>query len=246
MSNAGGGLFPRSAAYDEAWVTENRMGPNVLWLAESLAERMTLEPGMRVMDLGCGKALSSVFLAREFGVEVWATDLWIKPTENWERVREAGLEGQVHPIYAEAHQLPYAEGFFDAIISLDAYQYFGTADLYLQYLAPFLRPGGEIGIVSPAFRRELGPDDVPDYLADLYGAGGFHAFHTADWWRDHWRKAAVVEVTVAEEPPEADALWEEFIGHTRPHEQEALGADATGAHVLTFARVVARRPAAGG
>ena len=246
MSNAGGGLFPRSAAYDEAWVTENRMGPNVLWLAESLAERMTLEPGMRVMDLGCGKALSSVFLAREFGVEVWATDLWIKPTENWERIREAGLEGQVHPIYAEAHQLPYAEGFFDAIISLDAYQYFGTADLYLQYLAPFLRPGGEIGIVSPAFRRELGPDDVPDYLADLYGAGGFHAFHTADWWRDHWRKAAVVEVTVAEEPPEADALWEEFIGHTRPHEQEALGADATGEHVLTFARVVARRPTAGG
>ncbi len=246
MSSAGRGLFPRSAAYDESWVTENRMGPNVLWLAESLAERMTLEPGMRVMDLGCGKALSSVFLAREFGVEVWATDLWIKPTENWERVREAGLEGQVHPIYAEAHQLPYAEGFFDAIISLDAYQYFGTADLYLQYLAPFLRPGGEIGIVSPAFRRELGPDDVPDYLADLYGAGGFHAFHTADWWRDHWRKAAVVEVTVAEEPPEADALWEEFIGHTRPHEQEALGADATGEHVLTFARVVARRPTARG
>ena len=245
MSSAGRGLFPRSAAYDEAWVTENRMGPNVLWLAESLTERITLEPGMRVMDLGCGKALSSVFLAREFGVEVWATDLWIKPTENWERIREAGLEGQVHPIYAEAHQLPYAEGFFDAIISLDAYQYFGTADLYLQYLAPFLRPGGEIGIVSPAFRRELGPDDVPDYLADLYGAGGFHAFHTADWWRDHWRKAAVVEVTVAEEPPEADALWEEFIGHTRPHEQEALGADATGEHVLTFARVVARRPTAG-
>ena len=85
-------LFPRSAAYDEAWVNENRMGPNVLWLAESLAERMTLEPGMRVMDLGCGKACSSVFLAREYGVEVWATDLWIKPTENWERIREAGLE----------------------------------------------------------------------------------------------------------------------------------------------------------
>ena len=234
-------LFPRSAAYDEEWVNANRMGPNVLWLAESLAGRMTLEPGMRVMDLGCGKALSSVFLAREFGVEVWATDLWIKPTENWERIREAGLEGQVHPIYAEAHQLPYAEGFFDAIVSLDAYQYFGTADLYLQYLAPFLRPGGEIGIVCPAFRREVGPDDVPGYLADLYGEGGFHAFHTAGWWRDHFRKAAVVEVTVAEEPPESDAIWEEFIPHTRPHEQEALGADETGEHLLTFARVIARR-----
>ena len=46
---------------------------------------------------------------------------------------------------------------------------------------------------------------------------------------------------MADEPPESDAIWEEFIPHTRPHEQEALGADATGEHVLTFARVIARR-----
>ena len=234
-------LFPRSTAYDEAWVTANRMGPNVLWLAESIAERMTLEPGMRVMDLGCGAALSSVFLAREFGVEVWATDLWIKPTDNWERIQEAGLAGQVHPIYAEAHELPYAQGFFDAIVSLDAYQYFGTADLYLEYLAPFLRAGGEIGIMCPAFRWELGADTVPDYLADLYAPGGFHAFHTAEWWREHWRKTGLVEVTCAEEPPESSAIWEEFIPHTSPQEQVALGADAPGEAVLTFARVVASK-----
>ena len=233
-------LFPRSASYDEAWVNANRMGPNVLWLAESLAERMTLEPGMRVMDLGCGKGLSSVFLAREFGVEVWATDLWIKPTENWERIREAGLEGQVHPIYAEAHQLPYAEGFFDAIVSLDAYHYFGTADLYLENLARFLRPGGEIGIVCPGFRRELGPDDVPDYLADYYGVGAY-SFHTPGWWRDHWRKPGLVEVTCADEPPEADAIWDEFVPHTEPDEQAAIRDDAAGERLLTFSRVVARK-----
>ncbi len=234
-------LFPRSATYDESWVTENRMGPNVLWLAESLAERMELEAGARVLDLGCGRAISSVFLAREFGAEVWATDLWIKPTDNWERILAAGLEGQVHPIYAEAHRLPYADGFFDAIVSLDAYQYFGTADLYLEYLARFLRPGGEIGTVCPAYRWELGPDTVPDYLADLYGEGGFHSFHTADWWRDHWRKTGLVEMTCADEPPESEALWEEFVLHTRPEEQKALAADAAGERVLTFARVVARK-----
>ena len=233
-------LFPRSATYDEAWVNANRMGPNVLWLAESVAERMTLEPGMRVMDLGCGKALSSVFLAREFGVEVWATDLWIKPTENWERIREAGLEGQVHPIYAEAHQLPYAEGFFDAIVSLDAYHYFGTADLYLEDLARFLRPGGEIGIICPGLRRELGPDDVPDYLADYYGVGAY-SFHTPGWWRDHWRKTGLVEVSCADEPPEADAIWDEFVPHTEPDEQAAIMDDAAGERLLTFARVVARK-----
>jgi len=36
---------------------------------------LTLRPGMRVLDLGCGTALTSIFLAREYDVEVWATDL---------------------------------------------------------------------------------------------------------------------------------------------------------------------------
>ena len=240
-AGGGGGLFPRSAAYDEAWVNANRMGPNVLWLAESLAGRMELAAGSRVLDLGCGKAISSVFLAREFGVEVWATDLWIKPTENWERIQAAGVAGRVHPIYAEAHRLPYADGFFDAIVCLDAYHYFGTSDLYLEYLVRFLRAGGEIGVVCPAYRRELGPDDVPDYLADYYRTGA-HSFHSAGWWRDHWRKGGLVEAPRADEPPEAAAIWEEFTAHTRPDEQATIAADAAGERLLTIARVVARKP----
>jgi cyclopropane fatty-acyl-phospholipid synthase-like methyltransferase len=90
--------FPRSAKYDPEWVLKGWMGPNVLWLAEWLCEKMDLKPGMRVLDMGCGKALSSVFLAKEFGVQVWANDLWISATENWQRIKEAGLEKQIYPM----------------------------------------------------------------------------------------------------------------------------------------------------
>ena len=72
--------FPRSSKYDPEWVLKGWMGPNVLWLTEFLCEKMDLKPGMRVLDLGCGKALSSVFLAKEYGVQVWATDLWKSAT----------------------------------------------------------------------------------------------------------------------------------------------------------------------
>ena len=48
------------------------MGPNALWLTEYLLEMRPLNAADRVMDLGCGRALSSIFLAREFGVQVWA------------------------------------------------------------------------------------------------------------------------------------------------------------------------------
>ena len=107
------------------------MGPNALWLTESLAERMSLTAGMRVLDMGCGKGLSSVFLAKEYGLQVWATDLWIDAGENYRRFCEAGVEDSVFPIHAEAHALPFADGFFDAMVSVDAYHYFGTDDLYM-------------------------------------------------------------------------------------------------------------------
>ena len=62
--------FPRSAGYDPEWVIENMMGPNVLWLTESLTQVMDLEPGMRILDMGCGRAISSIFLAKEFDLQV--------------------------------------------------------------------------------------------------------------------------------------------------------------------------------
>jgi len=68
--------YPLASAYEAEWVLENEMGPNVLWLTEALSRVMKLERGMRVLDMGCGTALSSIFLAREFDLQVWATDLW--------------------------------------------------------------------------------------------------------------------------------------------------------------------------
>ena len=42
---------------------------------------LDLRPGMRVLDLGCGRAASSIFLRREFGVQRWATD----HADGWQR-----------------------------------------------------------------------------------------------------------------------------------------------------------------
>ncbi|WP_422926628.1 SAM-dependent methyltransferase [Singulisphaera sp. PoT] len=69
--------FPRASAYHPDWIISAVSGAaNPLWLTEWLCEELDLKPGMRVLDLGCGRAMSSVFLNREFGVQVWATDLW--------------------------------------------------------------------------------------------------------------------------------------------------------------------------
>jgi cyclopropane fatty-acyl-phospholipid synthase-like methyltransferase len=188
--------FPRSAKYPSRWMVDNCMGPNPVWLAEWLCEVMPLEPGMRVLDLGCGKASSSIFLAKEFGVDVWATDLWIEAGENWTRVREAGLEGRVHPVHAEAHALPFAEGFFDALFSIGTYHYFGTDELYLGYYSSFVKPGGDIGMVVPGVVEEQ--ETLPPPHLAKWWPWNFCAFHTPEWWRRTWERTGLVTVEVAD------------------------------------------------
>ncbi len=114
--------FSRASAYNPAWVLAGVSGAaNPLWLTEWLAEAVDLRPGMRVLDLGCGRALWSVLLRREFGVQVWATDLWFSPEENLRRARDAGVGDGVFPVRADARSLPFDPGFFDAIVAVDSF-----------------------------------------------------------------------------------------------------------------------------
>jgi cyclopropane fatty-acyl-phospholipid synthase-like methyltransferase len=236
--------LPRSASYDPEWMLENLMGPNAVWLAEALSQVMDLRPGMRVLDMGCGRAISSIFLAKEFGVQVWATDLWIKASENWERIRAAGLQDRVFPIHAEAHTLPFADDFFDAAVSMDAYHYFGTDDLYLGYYAHFVKPGGQLGIVVPGIQREF-TDGLPEHLAP-YWERDFWSFHSPAWWREHWQRTGPVEVAVADMAPNGWQHWLKWLEvageygfPTSAEEAEMLRRDA--GRNLGFSRLVGRK-----
>ena len=244
--------FPRSNRYDPTWVLEGNMGPNPLWLLEWLTAKMDLQPGMRVLDLGCGKALTSIFLAREFGVRVVAADLWTPVDENWKRIVKAGEAERVLPVHAEAHSLPFAEGYFDAIVSIDAYAYFGTDVLYLHYLSRLLRGGGQVGIVSPGLVKEFPNGVVPPHLREPQRNGKVFwesecvVFKTADWWRDHVRSCDRVTLQVADILPDGWKHWRDYeqAGEQAglllfPSDAEALDADR-GEHI-GFVRVVATR-----
>src|SRR5688500_203928 len=113
--------FPLSNTYDPETVLANRMRPNALWMTEWLCSAMDVRPGMRVLDLGCGRGLSSIFLAKEYGVQVWATDLWTNATDNLGRIQDAEVAHTVFPMHADARSLPYAEAYFDTIVCVDAY-----------------------------------------------------------------------------------------------------------------------------
>ncbi len=244
--------YPRSSKYDPEWAVTNNMGPNALWLTEWLCEKMDLKPGMRVLDMGCGKCLSSIFLAKEFGVQVWANDLWISATENWQRILDAGLGDRIFPMHAEARALPYAESFFDALVCVDSYHYYGTDDLYFKYFRHFVRPGGQIGIVVPVLMKDFnGP--VPQHLTVLGPGRGPDSWaeecwsiHTLDWWRNLWERTGRADIEVADIQPDGWREWLDFekvVQLTGNHffDDEIGALEADKGEYLGFARLVARR-----
>ena len=231
--------FPRSNRYNPEWILENPMGAHPLWLTEWLTEHVDLQPGMRVLDLGCGKAKSSIFLAREFGVEVWAVDLWTGADENLVRVEDAGVSDLVLPIHADARLLPFAGEFFDVVIGIDSFNYFATDDLYLNYLAHFVRNDGVFAFVSAGLRQEF-EHGVPDHLSRLW-VGEFWTLHTSEWWREHVGKTGLFNIAHAGDVPDGWKLWSDWAAATDAASwyRDALKAD--GGRYLGYVGLVARR-----
>ncbi len=250
--------FFRTAKYDLNWMLANEMGPNPLWLLEGLTERMTVSKDHRVLDLGCGRALTSIFLAREFQARVLANDLWISADDNWNRVREAELTDRVFPIHAEAHNLPYAAKFFDSAISIDAYQYFGTDDLYLGYISRFVKDGGHIGLVMPALMQEI--DEPPPHLTKprpseagaspsgdaFWDPAECWCFHTLEWWTRHFSRPGLVDVEVAEVVEDGWKLWRDWEiirdgGGYTGFRSEAPTLDEDGGRYIGFVQFVLKK-----
>ncbi len=234
--------FPRSSQYHPDWIVAGVSGgANALWLTEWLAAALDLQPGMRVLDLGCGRAMSSIFLRREFGVQVWATDLWFNVSENIQRIRDAGVEDGVFPIHADARSLPFAAEFFDAIVAIDSFFYYGTDDLYLNYLARFVKPGGPVGIAGAGLMREI-EGAVPEHLREWWAEDLPWCLHSAAWWRRHWERTGIMHIERADTMPEGWQRWLDWhrvIAPANAVEIKALEADR--GSYLGYVRLVGRR-----
>lgn len=233
--------FPRTSRYHPDWIAASISGgANSLWLTEWLTGDLNLQPGMRVLDLGCGRAASSIFLHHEFGVQVWATDLWFSASENQQRIHDANADHAVFPVHANARDLPFAANFFDAIISIDSFSHYATDDLYLNYLARFVKPGGQIAFAGAGLVNDI-EAHPPEHLRGWW-TPELWSFHTPQWWRKHWERTGIVDIQLADTMPHGWQRWLDWHRTIAPDnlsEIEALEADQ--GRYLGYIRLIARR-----
>jgi len=181
------------------------MGPHPLWLAEWLAEAVPLAPGARVLDLGCGRGITSIFLAREYGVRVHAADGWENADGKWDLIRAHGLEDRVIPLRADARDLPFAEGYFDAVLGIDSFLYFAHEPGVLDGIARTVRPGGHLGMVTPGFSGEIA-GELPARIAGFLGGERWTWRTLGDWVR-LWRNCPALEIHTADALGDGCGWW---------------------------------------
>jgi cyclopropane-fatty-acyl-phospholipid synthase len=129
-----------------------------------VASKLGLEPGMRLLDVGCGWGSFAIHAAREYGARV--TGVTLSPAQAdlaRTKVAQAGLAEQVEIGIADYRQLP--RGSFDAIASIGMAEHVGESqiDLYASSLCTLLRPGGRL--LNHAIAA-LDPDHEP--LEDIF------------------------------------------------------------------------------
>lgn len=193
------------------------MGPNAMRVAEELASHLNINNNMRILDLGCGCGLSTLLLTQKYGASVFAADLWISPTENYERFKTVGIDDKAIPILADATKgLPFAKEYFDLLFTVDAYHYFGDTAEMLPSLITFVKKGGNIAVAIPGLKYEFG-ENVPNEMKPFWNDEVARTIHSIAWWKDLWSEAEGVEIVDISEMNCCKQAWDEWLTCPNPY-----------------------------
>ncbi|MFN8192893.1 MAG: cyclopropane-fatty-acyl-phospholipid synthase family protein [Nocardioidaceae bacterium] len=111
-----------------------------------VCRKLGLEPGMRMLDVGCGWGSLSLFAAAEYGARVTGVTIAAEQKRFIDRrVAERGLSDRVEIRLQDYRAVP-ERGSFDAVASLEMGEHVGEANYptYARALRDAVRPGGRV------------------------------------------------------------------------------------------------------
>ncbi len=143
-----------------------------------LAAKLLLQPGQRVLDIGCGWGGLALYLAKECGVSVTGLTLSTEQIEvARRRAAAAGLGDRVRFELLDYRQ---AEGSFDRIVSVGMFEHVGVVHYptFFRKLQALLAPDGVAllhsigradgpGTTSPWIRRYIFPGGYSPALSEV-------------------------------------------------------------------------------
>jgi SAM-dependent methyltransferase len=119
--------------------------------------RISIIPGTRVLDAGCGTGRHVCEAFRRQGITVAGVDLkWddLLKTRNFLSLITEENGGKWAVAQANIAKLPFADGFFDVVICSEVLEHIDDDARAISELMRVLRPGGDIVITVPRYLPE--------------------------------------------------------------------------------------------
>jgi len=189
-----------------------------------MIDRASISNKKNILDVGCGLGGSSRYFARKWGKDVKATGVTLSPVQVARGNRlgeEQGLDEQVNLQVADALNMPFEDGKFDFVYSMESGEHMPDKKKFVGELARVCAPNGRILIVTWCHRNlkenetELNEDEqkllkricdayyLPawcssDDYVKLMKAEGLKDIRTEDWSlevRPFWRAVIKTALT---------------------------------------------------
>ncbi|PSJ24955.1 SAM-dependent methyltransferase [Streptosporangium nondiastaticum] len=140
-------------------------------LTDMMADRLRIGAGSRVLDLGCGVGTPGVRIARRTGADVTGVSVSAEQIARANALAEAsGVAERARFRQADAMELPFEDGSFDAVIALESIIHMPDRAQVLAHVGRVLRPGGRV-VLTDFFERApipaAGQAAVRRYLHDF-------------------------------------------------------------------------------
>lgn len=218
--------YPELDGYTRDELYEDCQGGGGLYLTVRMARLLQMKPGDIVLDLGCGKGTTSIFLAKHYGVTVIALDLWTPADFLDQKFIARGYRDRIIPLNMDITQpLPFGDNYFDAVFCMNSFNFYGGNVEFLRHLLRHLRPGGQLCIGSEVLTREFTQEEIqnppyvyafhlppPNERVDVF-QGDFIKQHSPGWWRELFENSGLLNVEYCEHLDDAAVLFEEMLRH---------------------------------
>jgi cyclopropane fatty-acyl-phospholipid synthase-like methyltransferase len=230
--------YPELHGYTRDEIYEDCLGGGALYLAARMVRTMRLRPGDIVLDLGCGKGATSIFLARHFGVHVIAVDLWTDATFLDHKFSARGYRNRIVPLQLDVtDRLPFADGYFDAIFCMNSLSFYGGSVEFMQHLLRHLGKGGQFVVGMETLNAEFTPEErqnppavfsynLPPPNDDInVWEGDFSKMHSPSWRARLFQDSGLPRVETCFELEDAEVLCEDQVKYQIEHDLDPADVD---------------------
>lgn len=149
---------------------------------------------------------------------------------------------QLIPVKADALNLPFEPAFFDAVVSVDSYNYFGRDPNFLgQKLLPYVKPDGYLYFALPGMKQDC-HDHLPPELLLSWTPEQLEYMHDVAYWQHMISLTDGIEILSVAEMESNEEVWQDWL---KQENEYAIGdrksMNAGGGKYLNFIQIVLKK-----